>query len=115
MVLSDYFLNFSERVLVKLIKRNVDVVTLYGAGELGIETYALLRRHGIQIQLWVDIKANKNPLYLFDKQILPTTTLAKCGDSTLIIICSEVAVKPMYAECLKQGVKIENIITLDAK
>ena len=93
----------------------MDEVTLYGAGELGVETYALLRRHGIQIQQWVDIKANKNPFYLFDKQILPTTALAKSDDSTLIVICSEVAVQPMYAECLKQGVKIENIITLDAK
>ncbi len=111
--LNRYFFGFVTLALFRLKRSRISNVILYGAGDLGTESFVRFRRSGINIEMWVDLKANQTPFSQFDFPIEPTTRLAKIESQTPVLICSQATMKPMYNECVKQGVLESNILVVD--
>lgn len=111
--LNRYFFGFVTLALFRLKKSRISNVVLYGAGDLGAESFVQLRRAGISVEMWVDLKAKQEAFSLFDFPIESTARLAQISAQTAVLICSQATIKPMYNECVKQGVLESNIVVVD--
>ncbi|WP_100642138.1 hypothetical protein [Alteromonas facilis] len=110
--LKRYFFNFSSRAVLYCKSHHYQKIALYGAGDLGIEVYYRFANEGINVELWVDMKANTSTFKLFDKAIQPISDLATLDPDVNVLICSQATVDSMYKECIKQGVHHDRIVVL---
>lgn len=107
-----FFLDFSSRVLLEIQAIPSDKVVLYGAGPLGLETYLKLTQAGIEVVLWVDIKAVNAGFCQFDVDVQSTVELAYVDSNTPVVICNNVAIESMQNECYKRGILPKQVLVL---
>lgn len=90
--------------------RRWEKVYLYGAGAMGVEIIEFLQAQECDDFIWIDIRANHQPYQYWQRQVFPTTELKNVAKNDVVVICSEAMITEMLNECLRQGVRKEQVV-----
>lgn len=105
-----FFISFRFFVWFIIFLRRPTRIFLYGAGEIGVEIRDYLNHKNIPVYCWLDMKANTIEYEFWGHKVYGTSKLKEVAEADLVVICSEVMIDSMVAECKKQNVFSEKLV-----
>lgn len=100
-------------LLQALRQRNITRTALYGAGELGMRVYTLLRAHGITITHVIDRRAESTRFQLGDHEVISLEQAAKLGVTSYTVASRAFATEiflTIQAKYQKTGTDVEIVL-----